>query len=444
MKYLILVTCCLTVLFSEAAEDFHWDGGELQFDFSSIAYQQREPKITQEEYLLLNDVVGLVKQQRQDDAIAELNLQLVRSPSAALWFSLAQLQQQQEQMAAALASFRHAIVLLPHFTRAHESLGLLLTQQGDYDGARSHLRQAASQGAPAQIYAMLGYGYLQTQQPQAAKAAYSHALMLAGDNRQWQRGLLHAAMAAGDSALANSLTEQLLAASPEDAQLHRLRASLAQQQQLWEQAIASLEIAQQLQPDDAVQWQLTQLYFDQGYYTLAQPHLQQLLESGIDGRQQRLLEVADYLIGQQQPQQAEALLISLLSNASLSASQRSHGLTSQALLLTDNNSQRSQSKQVGLLNKALRLDPLNGPALIALAKRYETNELVQAETLYRRAAALSSVRLEALQRHAQLLLEQQAYHRAQQLLRQAVKQAPNDLQLRDNLALVTRMVQSQG
>ncbi|WOT05014.1 tetratricopeptide repeat protein [Shewanella youngdeokensis] len=437
--FIVLMVCSLTFSTSEAAEDFHWDGGQLQFDFSSIAYQQREPKITQAEYQVLNNVVDLVKQQREADAMAELNLQLTRSPTAALWFSLAQLQQQQGLTTPAVTSLQQAIALLPHFTRAHESLGLLLTQQGDVNAARPHLRQAASQGAPAQVYAMLGYGYLQSQQPQAAKAAYSHALMLAGDNPQWQRGLLHAAMAAGDNALANSLTEQLLSATPEDAKLHRLRASLAQRQQLWTQAIASLETAQQLQPSEAVQWQLTQLYFDQGHYTLAQPHLRQLLTNGVAGREQRLLEIADYLIGQQQTKQAAEILTILLKSQSLSASQRSRGLSSQAGLMTN-----KPHQQTGLLKQALQLDPLNGSALIALAKHHETSEPVQAEILYRRAAALPSVQLEALQRHAQLLLEQQAYQRAEQLLRQAVKQSPNDLQLRDNLARVSTMVQSQS
>ncbi len=444
MKHIIFVLCCFSTSAGVTAENFSWDGGDLQFEFSSAAYQQREPKITQEEYQVLNTVVGLIKKQRESDAIAELRLQLSRSPSAALWFSLAQLQQQQQRIAEALDSLRQSIEFLPHFTRAHESLGLLLTQQGDYLGARPHLREAASQGGPAQIYAMLGYGYLQTQQPQAAKAAYSHALMLAGDNLQWQRGLLHAAMAAADDALARSLTEQLLADTPQDAQLHRLRASLAQRQHHWPEAIASLEIAQQLAPKDEVQWQLAQIYLDQGYYQLAQPHLTQLMTKGIEGRQQRLLEVVDYLIGQQQLQQAGQLLDKLLNSKSLSASERSRALTGKAKLLAEKDPKGTVSKQMGLLSKALKLDPLNGRALIELATHHEANEPVQAEVLYRRAAVVLSVQLEALQRHAQLLLTQQAYRRAEQLLSQAVKQSPNNVQLRKNLALVTRMVQSQG
>ena len=446
MKNILFVVLYLSLTLSHSviAQDFHWDGGDIQLDFSSKAYQLREPKITREEYQLLNNIVELVKQQREADAAAELNLQLTRSPSAALWFSLAQLQQQQQQFTAAKQSLAEAIALLPHFTRAHESLGLLLTQQADYDGARPHLRQAASQGAPAQIYAMLAYGYLQTEQPQAAKAAYSHALMLAGDNPQWQLGLLHAAMASGDNALASSLTKQLLVASPGDAQLYQLRASLAQRQQRWSEAIASLEIAQQLAPSSTLQWQLAQLYFDRGYYGLAQPYLQLFLANGIEGRELRMLEVADYLIGQRQIAQADTLLKGLLSNKSLSASQRSHGLTSQAHLLSIQDAGSSRSQQTALLHKALTLDPLNGKALLALAQHYEHNESMQAEALYRRAAALSSVRLEALQLYAQLLLDQQAYVRAEQLLRQAVKQSPNDVQLRENLALVSRMVQSQS
>ncbi|TKB56021.1 tetratricopeptide repeat protein [Ferrimonas aestuarii] len=444
MKQIIFALCCLSASASIVAQEFSWDGGDLQFEFSSLPYQQREPKITQQEYEVLGKVVDLVKQQREADAIAELKLQIARSPSAAMWFSLAQMQQQQQQPNEAIAALEEAVKLMPHFTRAHESLGTLLTQKGELKQARPHLQLAASQGAPAQIYAMLGYGYLQDNQPQAAKAAYSQALMLAGDNPQWQRGLLHAAVTAGDDALARSLTEQLLVAAPNDAQLHQLRASLAQRQQDWPQTIASLEIAQQLQPHDEVKWKLAQIYLDQGYYQLAEPHLNQLVAKGINGRQSQLLEVSDYLIAQQQYKSAASLLKSLVDHQGLTPSQNSHALTSQAKLLAQQNPKRSVSTQMGLLNKALKQDPLNGTALIALARHYESSDQAQAEALYRRAAAISSVQLEALQRHAQLLLTQEAYRRAEQLLQQAVKQSPNDKQLRDNLALVTRMVQSQG
>ncbi|UYM14474.1 tetratricopeptide repeat protein [Endozoicomonas euniceicola] len=444
MKKLIFILLCFCASIACATTDFDWDGGDLHFQFSTSPYQQREPRITSEEYETLNKVVELVKNQRESDAMTELRIQLARKPSAAMWFSLAQLQQQQQQHKAAVESLRHSIDLLPQFTRAHESLGLLLTQQGNYKAARPHLRQAARQGAPAQIYAMLGYGYLQTSQPQAATAAYSHALMLAGDNPQWKRGLLHAAMAAGDDSLARSMTDQLLADAPDNARLYILRAGLAQRQNHWPEAIASLEIAQQLMPGNELSWQLAQVYLSQGYYQMAQPHLLQFIHNGIEGHQQQLLEMADYLISQQQYTLADNTLKTLMLSSSLNASERSHGFVSQAMLLAEKNPGKSASQQIDLLQKSLKLNPLNGRALIAMAGLYEDSNPLQAEALYRRAESVSSVQLEALQRHAQLLLTQEAYRRAEQLLQQAVKQSPNDRQLRDNLVLVSRIVQSQG
>ncbi len=440
MKRLMLALCLAA---SAQATDLQWNGGDLQYHFSSNPYHEREPKITAPEAQVLNTVVKLVKEHKGADAIAEIKQQLNRQPSAALWFALAQLQQQQKNDAQAILSLRKAVELLPHFTRAHEALGRLLTQTGEYTSARRHLRQAASQGSKAEIFAMLGYGYLQTNQPQAAQSAYSHALMLAGENPQWQRGLLYAALAASDHGLARSMTDQLLTKAPNDAQLYRLRASLAQRQQRWAEVISSLEIAHQLAPDSETRWQLAQIYLAQGYYALAQPHLRQLLSKTINERQTHFIEMADYLMARQQLKQAEEILDTLLNNAILTDNERSHVLTSKAKLLAIHGAKSSLQGQTKHLHQALTLNPANGPALLALAELYENNHQAhQAEALYQRAAVLPPVRLEALQRHAQLLLRQEAYQRAELLMQQAVKYAPENTQLQNNLALVSRMVNS--
>ncbi len=425
------------------ASQLRWDGGPIQWTFSAEPYEQREPKLTQEQAQGLNKAIELIKQNRFSDAISELKLQLNRQPNAAMWYALAQLQQQQKQPKDAVTSLRSAIELLPQFTRAHESLGILLSQQKNYKDARPHLQLAASHGGNAQIYGLLGYGYLQSGQPQAAKAAYNHALLLAGDNSQWKRGLLHAAIAANEQPLASSLVEQLLVNHPTDRELYYLRANLAQRQQQWELAISSLEIAHKLKPENALRWQLAQLYLNQGHFESAQPHLQQLLQNGINGREQALLQMVEYLLGQQQHNLAQTILTPLLASKRLNDFEHSQALTNQAQLLFQSKA-NSQSQQISTLNHALRLDPVNGRALLDLAQLYENGEPLQAEALYQRASALPSVQLEALQRHAQLLLKQQAYQRAELLLQQAVKIAPDDRRLRDNLATVSRMVQAQG
>ena len=439
---LFLGALCLAT--SAGASDLQWGGGDLSFNFSSNPYHQREPTVTQGELTILDNVVKMIQEERMEDAIAEIKLQLSRKPSAALWFSLAQLQQRQNSDQQAINALRKSLERLPDFTRAHEALGMLLTQAGEYTDARPHLQKAASHGGRAEIYAMLGYGYLQSKQPQAAQAAYSHALMLSGENAQWQRGLLYSALAAGDDALARSMINQLLADNSGDAQLYRLRASLAQRQQHWPEVIASLEIAQQLKPEAGLRWQLAQIYLEQGYFDLAQPHLRHLLVNDIRGRQTRLLEMADYLIARHRLKQADEILDKLLSADLLTDNEHSQALTSKAKLTRINRSSSSVTSQTALLNKALDLNPANGQALIALAELYEHNRVDQAEILYQRAAVLPEVRLEALQRHAQLLLTQEAYARAELMMEQAVKYAPENKLLRDNLALVSRMVKSQG
>lgn len=423
------------------ASPLNWSGGNTLAHFTSDPYQRREPVLTFDEQQVLITVREMLNGGDLKPAAAELKLQIARKPSAVLLFALAQVQQHQGQPDDAIESLRLALELIPEFIRAHESLGLLYTQKGSFQEARPHLRMAAAYGTQPRVFALLGYGYLQQGQPSAAKAAFSQAILLSDEDPQWIRGLLHAALAEGDTSLAASLTEQLLKMSPEDAQLHLIRASLAQQKEQWTKAIASLETAYLFEPDDDKRWQLAQLYLSQGLFHSAQPLLATVLKRPLAGKQQEVVDAVAYLVNQEQSTLAQPLLEALVAHAELTDSQKSRCLTLSASLEGGGIATVLQKRT--LLNEALMLNPVNGEALLALAELEEQGAPARAESLYQRAAALSKYRLEALQRHAQLLLNQNAYPRAQRLLQAAVKTAPNDDRVRNNLALVTRVVQSQ-
>lgn len=425
------------------ASPLEWDGGQVQWQFSSAPLAQREPSITVDEHKVLDQAITLIKQTRFDDAAAALTLQLSRHPSAALWFALGQLYYQQQQTDAAINAFEQALILLPDFTRAHESLGVVLTLAERFTEARPHLQKAAAHGANAQTFALLGYGYLQTDHPYAASTAYSQAMLLGGDKPDWMRGLLHAHMALADYPRATALVEQLIGLSPDDPHLYQLRASLAQKQHNITQAISSLEVAYRLNHNQAIQWQLAQLYLNQGLYRLAQPHLLELMAHNTTIDVTQWLSVADYLVDQQQHTLADKVLDQLLARKQLAPADRSHALTSQAILALKHDRPSSHKPRQYLL-EALELDPLNGRALLEIAALYEKGDVEKAQQYYRRAQAIPHVQQEALQYHAQLLLTQGAYQHALQLLHLALKNAPQDKRLQRNVEIVERMVHVQG
>jgi tetratricopeptide (TPR) repeat protein len=89
--------------------------------------------------------------------------------------------------------------------------------------------------------------------------------------------------------------------------------------------------------------------------------------------------------------------------------------------------QGGAGEAVGVLEEVVKLDPLDGEALLLLAQHYgKTSQPEKAVFYYERAASVEKFEAEAKVRHAQLLVGQSKYQDALPLLRRAQELRPRE------------------
>lgn len=414
----------------------------MHFAFSDQPLTGKEPKLDKHSYNALMQATKLLKSKQTEAAITELKLAIAQKPNAALWYSLAQIQQQQQNYPAAQVSLKKALELLPAFARAHQALGALLTRLGHYGEARTHLTQALSNQASAYIYSLLGYGYLQQKNYLAAQMAYQQAMVLDASNPQHQRGVLQAAIASNDTSLAQAVLTPLLTQNPDAHKLWQLKANLALKQQNYTDASAALEVANRLKNCQQNQRLLAQLYLKQQQFNLAQPYLLQFASNPTSTDLELLSNALSYMENSAPTKQTKALLTQLWKVPQLPANAKSQLYFTSARLALKQQQFAKAKKQ---LNQSIQLNSQNGQALMLLASLERNTNSQRAEMLYSRAESLDEFRVQAKVAHAQLLIRKQAYPRAHRLLKEVLKIKPAVRKHMENLALVERlMATTQG
>ena len=106
-----------------------------------------EPKISEDELVILQSVAEYASQDKMDDAIDVLKENLdFESSSAALDYTLGNLLFQSEKVSAAIEQYTNAIRKFPRFRRAYKNLGLVQVQEGRYSDAATLLVETIARG----------------------------------------------------------------------------------------------------------------------------------------------------------------------------------------------------------------------------------------------------------------------------------------------------------
>lgn len=363
--------------------------------------------------------------------------------SSALFYLLGYTYGKLGQPRAAETAYLSALQYLPDYIRVHESLGYLYIDEERYTEAQVHLSRAAELGLnTASLFGSLGFLNQSTGNPWGAVSGYQQAMMLDGENEQWQRGLLNALNQSRNYGSALALVDELLAKDENDADLWVFRAYLAQRTDDDEAALASLETAIRLGHDSVSNLQVcATLHMQIGSVERAVD----LLERGfVDGMDYIFVDQAlTWLIRENEWDSAEELVGAARSRLpNLSDIQRSRFLTREAgIAVHDGRSSDARSS----LEEALELDPSNADALMDLAALHQrAGNYGQSELLYQRATAFESYREGALLSLAQLAIDQNAYDRALDLLRQIVERNPLRVDVRRNIEILENLVQLRG
>jgi tetratricopeptide (TPR) repeat protein len=272
--------------------------------------------------------------------------------------------------------------------------------------------------------------------------------MLDPDNASIRNGLLYALTRSKQFEAAASLLDQMLLDNSGKADLWIQRANLASEKNDNEKALSSIEVAIRLGNNKAETYQLAaEIHLTQKNYSRAVILLQSLIKTN-QMSMSSFNKLLPWLIKEKQWPYAEKLLMAMKAlvdeknNTKYSNDDKSRLLHYQGVLASSKNNNISAEFY---FQKAISLDPSNGDSLISLAKVLtELNNLAHAELLYQRAERFEEVKLSAMLGRAQIYINQQAYEKALQLLRQTRKTFPQRHDLDDNIQTLASIVNNQA
>lgn len=389
---------------------------------------EREPRLSTEEQSLYRDTI--LPLLREDPAKAIPALEAAAKPEASALFdyTLGTVHFQREDFTNAVQHFEAALAKFPDFLRAQRNLALALVRQGRYAEAIPALaRTLTLGGSDGRILGLLAFAQVQEGQHLAAATAYHQALLFEPDNWDYRLGLVKCYVATANYGAALALLDELLAKYPDREALWTLQANIYVQQNQLGKAAVNYEVLRKLGRAGAAQLSLLgDIYLAEGVPDLA---LVAYLDAArLDGGTNlaRTLRAADLLISRSAWTEASTLLTRARELAGATPAREDElkllRLEARVALGTG-----AGDTAIALLERLLQLNPLDGEALLLAGDYYKLRgDAERAAFRYDAAAKIEGFEATALVKHAQLLVENQQYTRAVELLRRAQKIQPRE------------------
>lgn len=405
-----------------AQELSYWNDEAFARDFANsfLAESDVEPRVEEEEAEALKEIREHIANDEIELAVVGLRQILSPSSSATVDFTLGNLLFQQERLDEAAGHYEDAVAKFPKFRRAWKNLGLIRVKQGNSERAIHAITQLIRLGESDGVsYGLLGYSYAAAGNALAAESAYRQAMMLDPDTMDWQLGLARSLFRQERFADAAVFVGGLIRDDMQNAELWMLQANayIGTNQPL--RAAQNYEIIDGL--GHSTQDSLTMLgdiYVNQSIFDLAVLTYQRVLEQYSGVSLDRVLRAARVMAGQSALDETARLLDTIESHyTDIGEEDRKEILRLRARLAMRTG---ATDEQVAILEEVIRIDPLDGDALIMLGQHYgKVGRTEEAIFLFERAASRPAFEADAKVRHAELLIAQRRYTEAVPLLRAA-------------------------
>ncbi len=433
---LCLVVMALTVQASYAqaqlskAELEMWTSPAFQKRFaeSYLAVTEVEPTVTQSEREKMLDVLALIQSDKLNEAAKALQKNTKPASSAVFDFTLANIYWQQEQLDLSLASYEAAVEKFPNFRRAWKNIGLIHIRNQEPAKALPALTHAIELGArDALTYGLLGKAYSDVQDFLAAESAYRMAVLLDAATMDWKKGLAHSLFSQQRFADAVALFETLIAKDPENADLwlYQANAYIGLNQPL--KAAVNYELVDQMGKSKVESLcMLGDIYVNQELYDVAVNAYVRALEMNRTFTAKRAIRAAKVLAAQGAFDSTKRLIGNLQTTLAdqMDDQTRKDLLKLQARIAV---AEGSGQDEISILEEIVKLDPLDGEALILLGQNCaRAEDFEKAEFYFERAEGLEKFEADAKIRHAQCLVQQRKYVEALPLLHRAQDLKPRD------------------
>lgn len=399
-----------------------------QFTESYLAETEIEPRVTVIERDEMEKILTLISSDKMDEAARQLEKSRGKASSAVFDFTLANIYFQQEKLPEAAAAYQAAVEKYPKFRRAWRNLGLIDVRQGEFDKAAPALTKVLELGGgDALTYGLLGFAYSSLENNLAAESAYRQAVLLDPVTLDWKMGLARAFFKQERYAEAVALCNSVIEAHPERADLWLLQANayVGLNQPL--KAAENYEFVDKLGAStvDSLNM-LGDIYVNEGLFEMAVNSYIRAMEKNPDRNAERAIRAAKVLVTRGALEQTKVLIerIEQMHGSQLVAVDRKDMLKLRARIAV---AEGAGEEEIKVLEEIVKLDPLDGEALILLGQHAaRANDPEKAVFYYERAESLEKFEADAKIRHAQLLVGQGKYTEALPLLRRAQELKPRD------------------
>jgi tetratricopeptide (TPR) repeat protein len=422
----IILAICTSLLSAPAKQDEV--AGATQFVGGYGVNPEIEPRVTKEEVNILEKVRPLMAENLPG---AEEALRKAMKPdcSAILDYTLGGILFQQDKLIDAMVSFRKAVEKFPSFRRAYRNIGLISVRNQDFEGAIGAFNKMIELGgADAYSYGLLGFSHANRQDFQPAESAYRNALLLQPENIEWRLGLTRCVFKQGKFDDAAALLDVLITNYPDKADFWLLQAHtyLGMKQPM--KAAMNLEAMDQLGKStvDSL-FTLGDIYLTESLPSLAYGAYSRAVALKPEQPVARAMKSAEQLASRGGAAEARKLVESIRAakGTTLDEADTRKILKLDARLALAANAGGADA--AATLEEVLKLDPLDGEALMLLAGHYASNgQPDKAMLYYERAAGIEQHAANARVRHAQIFVSQSRYPEAIQLLRQAQEIKPRE------------------
>jgi tetratricopeptide (TPR) repeat protein len=347
---------------------------------SSSFLKEREPEMTEEEYALYQKVVTMLAS-NPEFAVKLLEAMYTSDkepPSPAFGFILGNAYYAANQPDKAETNYRNAVNRYPTFLRAWVNLGVLYYSTGRYADAVPCFSKAVELGdRDSSTFGLLGYSLQKQGDLVSAEMAYMQALSGEPANVDWKEGLLGICIDGKQFTRAESLVKNLIKEKPDDNRYWLTYANILLSEGRKLEATVLLETASGAGLADVQELTLLgDLYAEQGMVPEAGAIYQKVLVPSPEIGERKLLHYAQVLIASKKLQEAEGVL-GMFSSEGEDANGIELRQTKADLLAA----QRKWGEERRELDGLLKLQPLNGRALISLGRSYAAEDDIPRATL---------------------------------------------------------------
>ncbi len=414
----------------EATRLEFWNNPEFVRSFmGSYGFNREiEPRFeTREEQMAFRELSDLMRD-NPEEAKSRLAKMITPTGSAVLPFTLGALHFQDGDAVKAIEQYELAITKFPDFRRAHRNLGFALAQEGRFDEAAKALTKALTLGATdAGVYGLLGYSFLNAEKYLSAETAYMNAILFDPENQDWKLGLIKAYIARSNYSEAIALLDEILAESPDSANLWSLQANVFLQMEDNAKAAVNFEMLRRMGKATLPNLMLLgDIYMLDDALELALPvYLDAIEKDGVNDIR-RSLRACEILVSRGAWSEANQMFskVKQRHQATMSDDEEAKLLRLESKVAIANG---EGQKALSVLEQIIGKNPLDGEALLLAGEFYaQEGETAKAITRYELAAKITGFEADAWLKHAQLLVRQQDYNEALDLLRKAQKVNPRD------------------